>query len=156
MGKRKKKIEMGGQKSSLPLHLQELVASRRVLYPQPQRGSERSKILGLLRAGSKHCLPTILLQRHPAPRLHPSEDRETKATVFLNCCDCVGITGAGVIPLPAPVPLPVCYISPSVLAYFLTLYASACCSSGFLPSLSSFCLYLSLSLPILFYLRFPK
>lgn len=156
VGKRKKKIETGRQKSSLPLHLQDLAASRRVLYPQPQRGSERSEILGCLCADSKHCLPTILLQQHPAPHLHPFEDRETKAMVSLNCCDCVGITGASVIPLPVPVPLPVSYVSPSLLACFLTLYVSACL---FLRVSSITIIFLSLFVPVpshSFLPQFPK
>lgn len=124
VGKRKKKIEMGRQKSSLPLHCQDLAASRSMLYPQPQLGSERSKILGCLHADSKPCLPTILLEQYPAPHLHPSKDRETKTVVSLNCCACVGIAGVSVIPLSAPVPAR--YVSPSLLACFLTLYVSAC------------------------------
>lgn len=120
-------------------------------------GSERSKILGLLRGDRKHCFPTSkVLQQHPAAHLHPSEGRETKAMVSLNCCDCVGITGTSDTHCqPQSHSQSVIFLLVFLLASlpFMSLLA---CSSGVLPSLPSFCLYLSLSLPILFYLSFLK
>ena len=119
-------------------------------------GQKGAKSLAASVADSKHCLPTILLQQHPAPRLHPFEDRETKAMVSLNCCDCVGTTGASVIPLPVPVPLPVFYVSPSLLACFLTLYVSACL---FLRVSSITIIFPSLFVPVpshSFLSQFPK